>query len=138
MNGVLVALALAFGADHPSALPSTAVAEYQKCDARKGSIPADCGSRLIQREDARLNAAWRKLDIQLRAGFTPQTRVDLLAEQRAWITYKDRACRFYSNVQDWGSMGRSYDGPLCKAEVIARRANELERLLCSRGPDATC
>jgi uncharacterized protein YecT (DUF1311 family) len=82
---------------------------------------AQCGGEWIEREDDRLNATWQRVY----GATTGQTHTDLLAEQRAWIGYREAACRFYSNG-DWGREGQVLDAPACIAGVIAARTAELE------------
>lgn len=80
-----------------------------------------CGSALIDRENARLNAAWRNLT----AGADAKTRAALLTEQRLWNAYKEKSCLFYAD----GSFGREgvvIHFPACRAEVISKRTAELE------------
>ncbi|HET6395566.1 MAG TPA: lysozyme inhibitor LprI family protein [Pseudoxanthomonas sp.] len=104
--------------------PSPGVdASYRRCidDTRTTPEVRACGDALLQRLDARLNEQWR-----LAAGYldgAPRQR--LLEEQRAWIRYKDMACRFYLD-EGFGSQGASGDFPLCLARVIQHRIDELE------------
>lgn len=82
---------------------------------------AGCGGEWIEREDQKLNAAWKRLYATLDG----QTKIDMLAEQRAWIAYKDASCRFYANG-DWGREGQVLHFLDCRAEVIAARTRELD------------
>lgn len=103
--------------------PALADAEYDRCIARSNSTNVEwaaCGGAWIEREDRRLNETWRRLLPKL----PRQSRADLLAEQRAWIAYKDKACAFYRNG-DFGREGQVLHGPCCLAGVIARRRDEL-------------
>lgn len=113
--GLLGAIALAG--------PALADAEYDRCIARSNSTNVEwaaCGGAWIEREDRRLNETWRRLLPKL----PRQSRADLLAEQRAWIAYKDKACTFYRNG-DFGREGQVLHGPRRLAGVIARRRDEL-------------
>ena len=81
---------------------------------------AKCGGEYVRRADAALNAEWNLL-LALAEG---KTRANLLAEERAWITYRTKACEFYAD----GEQGREgqvlhYQG--CVAGVIERRTAEL-------------
>ena len=84
------------------------------------SAYAECGGQWVQREDDRLNAVWKKVYGPLEG----QTKKDLLAEQRAWIPYKESTCQFYLNGE-WGRQGHAIDFPSCRAKVIAARTDEL-------------
>jgi uncharacterized protein YecT (DUF1311 family) len=101
-------------------------AVYDACIARSdGTNPAwaACGGQWLEREDARLNVAWKKVI----TGLEGQTRADLLAEQRAWIAYKDASCAFYANG-DFGGDGEVVPFVACRAEVIAARTRQLEAI----------
>jgi uncharacterized protein YecT (DUF1311 family) len=82
---------------------------------------AACGGEWVAREDARLNAAWKRLY----AASGSATKKDLLEEQRAWNAFKDKACQFYANG-DFGREGQVLHFPSCRAELIARRIATLD------------
>ena len=85
------------------------------------SAYGQCGADWIQREDDKLNAVWKKVYGPLEG----QTKKDLLAEQRAWIPYKESTCQFYLNG-DWGRQAFQIDFARCRAKVIASRTRELQ------------
>lgn len=98
--------------------------EYERCiEESDGSnqVWAECGSEWIEREDAKLNEAWRRL----LDGASEQTVKDLRAEQRAWNAYKELSCQFYASGE-YGREGQVLEFPACRAEVIAKRTAELE------------
>lgn len=98
---------------------------YKQClDDSDGTNPAwaTCGWQWVAREDARFQAVWKQVAEPLEEG---RTRDDLLAEQRAWVLYREKACRYYANG-DRGREGEVLDYPACLAEVIATRARQLE------------
>ena len=110
----------------PALAPVSALADdaYDKCmDASDGSNPAwaACGDELVRREDARLNATWKRVFAET----GDQTKKDLLAEQRAWNAFKERSCKFYANGE-WGREGSVVHFMLCRAAVIAARTKDLE------------
>lgn len=82
-----------------------------------------CGGDWNAREDAKLNTAWKKI-FPLASG---QTKTDLLAEQRAWVAFKEKACALYANG-DWGREGMVVQFPACMAGVIADRTKALEAI----------
>ena len=81
---------------------------------------SQCGAMLLGREETQLTAAWKSA-FALTSG---QTKTDLLAEQRKWITFKDAACSFYANGE-WGREGNVLYYPLCLARVISNRTKAL-------------
>jgi len=104
--------------------PAAADAAYDRCiDESDGTNEAwgACGSDWIAREDGRLNATWKRVF----GAAEGQTKTDLLAEQRAWNTFKEAACAFYANG-DWGREGAVLGFPACRAGVIAERTSALE------------
>lgn len=105
-------------------VPAHADDVYDKCiDDSDGSNPAwaACGDELIRREDAKLNATWKRVYAET----GDATRKDLLAEQRAWNAFKERSCKFYANGE-WGREGSVVHFMLCRAFVIAARTKALE------------
>jgi uncharacterized protein YecT (DUF1311 family) len=123
MRGVARAL-LAAGVFGALVVPAAADDAYKRCiDASDGTNPAwaACGGEWVAREDARLNAAWKRLY----AASGSATKKDLLEEQRAWNAFKDKACQFYANG-DFGREGQVLHFPSCRAELIARRIATLD------------
>ncbi|WP_089176184.1 lysozyme inhibitor LprI family protein [Bosea sp. AS-1] len=105
--------------------PAAADDAYKRCiDGSDGTNPAwgACGGEWVAREDARLNATWKRLY----EASGPNTKKDLLEEQRAWNAFKEKSCRFYDNG-DFGREGQVLHFPACRAEVIARRTEALKR-----------
>lgn len=100
--------------------------QYDKCmeSAETNVDFGKCGEVWIEREDAKLNATWKKLH----GATTGQTKKDLLAEQRLWIAFRESACQFYANGER-GREGEVIGAPACQASVIADRTKELEDYL---------
>ncbi|UIJ44182.1 lysozyme inhibitor LprI family protein [Sphingomonas cannabina] len=98
---------------------------YDKCvnAASDNASWSQCGSDYVKREDAKLNAAWK----QVYGRTNGQTKTDLLAEQRAWIAFREAACKFYANG-DFGREGQVLSYPACVARVISDRTNALVEL----------
>lgn len=84
---------------------------------------AVCGGAEVERQEQRLNAAWAKASAQL----DPKSRADLLVEQRAWVSFKDKSCLYFANGQ-WGRQGQVLEFPACRAAIVAERAQYLESL----------
>ena len=83
----------------------------------------ECTRSIIEEADSRLNAAWKRLFNLMGRSKTAEGR-ELLTEQRAWIAFRDKACGQY--WQDSGREGVVFHGPLCIANIIASRADDLE------------
>ena len=115
------------------ALPARADDAYDAClreaDASMREM-GDCGGAWIEREDARLNAAWQALLAELPEESQPMLR----DEQRAWLAYRDRSCLFYLDPAAYGSIGRHLSYPSCRAFVIAQRTQALNEILVSVAP----
>lgn len=103
--------------------PASADTAYDQCIQRSSTNLewAECGDALLQRLDIALNAAWKKAN----ASIDEQSRKDLLAEQRAWLKFRDASCMFWAN----GSFGR--EGQVlhffgCRAAITKARIADLE------------
>lgn len=81
---------------------------------------SECGAAYVKRADNALNAAWKET-YRLASG---QTAKDLLAEEQAWIAYKEKSCLFYANGES-GRQGQVIDFPGCRGAVIEQRTKEL-------------
>mgnify|MGYP001598636894 CR=1 FL=1 len=115
---------LAVGVFGALVVPAAADDAYKRCiDSSDGtnSAWADCGGAWIAREDAKLNAAWKRLY----AASEPETKKNLLDEQRAWNAFKEKACQFYANG-DFGREGQVLSFPSCRATIIAERTATLD------------
>ena len=103
--------------------PTVTKSEYDQCIERSDGTNAAwaaCGSAVVQREDAALNAAWMQIYPDLEAA----SKAALLDEQRAWIVYRDKACGLYQSG-DRGREGQVLGYPTCVAEVIKARREQL-------------
>lgn len=79
----------------------------------------DCFVALAVTEDARLNANWARLIITI-GGKGTDVGKSLLAEQRAWIGYKDVACQHF--LAAGGTLDR-LQGQICYTDIISHRAD---------------
>jgi uncharacterized protein YecT (DUF1311 family) len=123
-----VAALLATVTVHAAAPPAADPAQtaYATCmDKSDGTNPAwsVCGQALVDAEEVRLNATWTKAYADLET----KSKADLLAEERAWIAYKDKSCLYLANG-DYGREGQVVDYPNCRAGVIVERIKYLETL----------
>ena len=107
------------------ATPASADNAYSHClDSSATNLEwGECGEALLDRLEAALNTAWRGA----KASIDQQTQKDLLAEQRAWLKFRDSSCRFWAN----GSYGR--DGQVlyfiqCRAEITKTRISDLNKI----------
>ena len=110
-----------------SATPvSSAETAWRACIDRTGTNLewSRCSGVFVQEADAALNAKWA----QLMAVAEGKTKADLVAEERAWVAYRETACRFYRNG-DWGREGEVLHGPGCVAAAIEQRTQVLSGYL---------
>lgn len=101
-------------------------AVYERCMQAAATTAAmgDCGTALVAREDARLNAEWKRVFPLLEG----DARARLLDAQRAWIRFKDRSCTVYAARPPFGSLQGAVHAPRCRARVIAERTAQLRAL----------
>jgi uncharacterized protein YecT (DUF1311 family) len=101
---------------------------YDRCvaEATTNLDFAACGGQRLKADDLLLNEVWKRVY----GASQGSAKTALLAEQRLWITYKDKSC-------SWWLYGRGREGqvihyPMCRATIIEDRI----RLLGSLGADA--
>lgn len=128
MKTPLVRIALALAAVMPlvsHAEDSHLSKQFGTCIDKSGGVTMDmieCIGAETQRQDARLNKAYKALTTSL----TPERRRPLQEAQRAWIKFRDANCGFYHDP-DGGSMARVSAND-CMMTMTASRARELESL----------
>ncbi|WP_221555315.1 lysozyme inhibitor LprI family protein [Qipengyuania qiaonensis] len=84
----------------------------------------ECYGAAISAADERLNERWKRL-MQLVDELYPDARAPLVAEERAWIAFKEGSCTaFYS--QGFGSMHRVIAAPDCRLDIIEHRIADIE------------
>jgi uncharacterized protein YecT (DUF1311 family) len=81
---------------------------------------SECGKAYLKRADDALNAAWKET-YRLASD---QTAKDLLAEEQAWIAYKEKSCLLYANGER-GREGEVIAFPACRGQVIEQRTKDL-------------
>jgi uncharacterized protein YecT (DUF1311 family) len=81
---------------------------------------SECGKAYLKRADDALNAAWKET-YRLASD---QTAKDLLAEEQAWIAYKEKSCLLYANGER-GREGQVISFPACRGQVIEERTKDL-------------
>jgi uncharacterized protein YecT (DUF1311 family) len=81
---------------------------------------SECGKAYLKRADDALNAAWKET-YRLASD---QTAKDLLAEEQAWIAYKEKSCLLYANGER-GREGEVIAFPACRGQVIEERTKDL-------------
>ena len=91
---------------------------------------AVCGTRLVERRDAELNRVWKVAF----AGLDAPTKAELLAEQRLWIAFKDKSCRYWT-TGSYGREGQTVHFYTCRAGVIDARIAYLADIGNMIGPD---
>ena len=85
----------------------------------------ECWQLYAGREDDRLNQNWHVLMRKVGGSKTAAGEA-LLAEQRAWLTFRDASCQYYpTGTLDLVSR------QICYTERITARADELGRMVGS-------
>ncbi|WP_221792412.1 lysozyme inhibitor LprI family protein [Aquisediminimonas sediminicola] len=110
-------LTLALGLSLAPALPATAQYDVHAEDYARFE-------RELAQADARLNQVWKTYYPQLRAadGYKADA---LLAEQRAWNAFKDKACSIYPGAGGFWGEANAF---ACKLELFEQRIKYLEDL----------
>lgn len=114
------------------ALPLAALAQgpqlsqqFDRCMSKADGITFDmveCIGQEVQRQDARLNKAYKVLMVDL----SPDRKKQLREAQRAWLQFRDTNCGFYYDP-DGGSIAR-VNAESCVMTMTQQRAKELEDL----------
>lgn len=98
---------------------------FSACMDQSGGVTQamiECMGAETQRQDARLNKAYKALMSNLAA----ERKKPLQAAQRAWLAFRDTNCDFYFDP-DGGSLARVSAND-CVMTMTATRAHELENL----------
>jgi uncharacterized protein YecT (DUF1311 family) len=125
MPRTLHLLPLALAAGIAFAAPAHADPEYDACVDKAGTNRdfSACGSAMLARREAVLNRVWKKAYADL----DPVVKKVLLAEQRAWIAYKDKSCLAWTTGY-FGREGQVIHFYACRGDVIDARIAYLEHL----------
>jgi uncharacterized protein YecT (DUF1311 family) len=114
-----IAPAQAFGQENLSA-------EYSKCIEQSGATDPgmlDCMVAEAERQDKRLNDAYKKLMNELKS----ERRIELQEAQRLWLKYTEANCNFYLDPD--GGTAAKLAASECPVLAKAFRAKELENFL---------
>ena len=128
MNRVIVTVLLG-SLGVPLAAAERSHPELESCVEEAGPVDLsvrDCYVNFAASEDTRLNQAWRDLMTVVGGKSSPQGAA-LLAEQRAWLTYRDAACWHYVSSTPSGTLDRLQQ-QICYSEIISQRADHIEEL----------
>ncbi len=98
-----------------------ALADKQQQDALSAERNATLEQAMVARKtaDASLNTIWQALE--------PQTRQQLLAQQRAWIKQKDASCKVRGLQGSTDPTEQRSTEAQCQAEASSQRASELQQ-----------
>lgn len=98
-----------------------ALAEKQQADAINAERSATLEQAVLARKtaDASLNTIWQALE--------PQTRQQLLPQQRAWIKQKDASCKVRGLQASSDPTEQRTAEAQCQAEVTIERSQELQQ-----------
>lgn len=83
----------------------------------------NCNGAEIDRQDGRLNGAYKKA----MAALEPAQQTQLRDAQRLWIKYRDANCKLYYSLT--GGTIDQLNGAGCVLELTKARADELGKLL---------
>ena len=122
---MLIVLGLLLSTPALAAADSDMTQEFLTCMDKSKGVTAemiDCISAETARQDARLNANYKKLMAKLSA----KRKKTLLEAQRAWIKFRDLNCEFYYDP-DGGTAAR-LAGNDCFLQATADRAKEFRNL----------
>jgi uncharacterized protein YecT (DUF1311 family) len=100
---------------------------YSDCMAKSEGVTVnmlDCSADELRRQDAALNAAYRKL----MASLPPLQQEQLREAQRAWIRSRDGSCLLLQSREGGGTLA-AVMGSDCVLEETTRRAKWLDALL---------
>jgi len=100
--------------------------EHSDCIDKSGGVTADmlqCEGEELDRQDARLNDAYKKLMSKL----SPDRKKALLKAQRAWIKFREANCDYWYDPQ--GGTAARLNASGCLLTTTAARAKELEGML---------
>jgi uncharacterized protein YecT (DUF1311 family) len=97
---------------------------YDACVKAAPAGDTGCGEAWINREQARLDAAWKALG-EVADG---EVAGKIAAEQKAWEAFRDLSCAFKLDP-GFGGAGGPNGYHACRAEVIASRAAAIEAYL---------
>lgn len=106
-----------------------AQAELDACVEKAGMVDLDikdCYNDFAGREDERLNKAWHEL-IRIVGGSKSETGAALLAEQRAWLGFRDQSCYHWIAATAPGTLDR-LQFATCFANIVTLRADDIENL----------
>ncbi|UXM95816.1 DUF1311 domain-containing protein [Bartonella sp. HY329] len=107
---------------------------YDQCMAENpygtNSDWAACGGKNWKRLDNQLNAVWKiVLASYDRHPKAKDIRKSLVAEQRAWLNYREDVCAVYESGY-WGREGQVLSAPNCNNSLLANRIDELRNHYC--------
>jgi len=97
--------------------------QFSVCMDKSGGVTLymlDCIGEETNRQDARLNKAYKEIMAQL----SPARKKELRKAQRAWIKFRDANCNFYADPD--GGTSATLNSNDCFMSSTAARANELE------------
>jgi uncharacterized protein YecT (DUF1311 family) len=121
---VVGAAAMAAAWAQPATAPASADSHAACMDRAAGVTAAmsDCIAADLQRQDVRLNEAYRAL----RESLAPARRTALQRAQRDWLRFRDSHCAFLLDPEG-GTLARVSSGD-CRRRMTELRADELQAL----------
>jgi uncharacterized protein YecT (DUF1311 family) len=124
-KAILIAIGLTLSTPLMAATDNEMSQDYLTCVDQSGGVTSellDCMSSEFARQDARLNANYKRLMSNL----SQKRKQELLVTQRAWIKFRDANCGFYFDPN--GGSAAHLAGSACVLNATAERATELSNL----------
>ena len=115
------------------------VCSSKPCDGMSTNIEMkECLGRLAKDQDTRMNSLYKKVRALLRDDFdtvdtsAPKIWPQVLAAQRAWITYRDSQCMGEASIAQGGTAGGGWYSD-CMCRLTAQRSDNLSFILKNFG-----
>jgi uncharacterized protein YecT (DUF1311 family) len=133
-------LVLAFASSHAAAAgPEPICAASKACDAMSSNIEIKaCLAQLAKDQDSKMNTLYQKVRALLRDDFdtvdtsAPKIWPQVLAAQRAWITFRDAQCMGEASIAQGGTAGGGWYSD-CVCRLTAQRNKNLGFILKNFG-----
>jgi uncharacterized protein YecT (DUF1311 family) len=125
-KGMIICLAVLWNGQLLAETDEGLSKEYSNCiDKARGATAEmfECNGEELDRQDARLNDAYKKLMSKL----SPDRKKVLLKAQRAWIKFREANCDYWFDPQ--GGTAARLNASGCSPTMTAARAKELEGML---------
>ncbi|MGE4481897.1 lysozyme inhibitor LprI family protein [Acidocella sp.] len=115
------------------ALPAAHAADCSRADTQM-ELDA-CAAAAFKADDATLNQLYARIEARL--GGDADKRKALVAAQRAWVAYRDAACKFAASGVEGGSIHPMIVTD-CEDRLTKRRIQDFQAYLSCQEGDTAC